>query len=92
MSKLLSPEMLKAVGAYTSSLEETVVLRLNIGEHDKKDELREFLGDLASTSDMLNLEEKRLDLENSGPLTFQVCRTTDNTGIFFFWNTGWARI
>ena len=59
MSKLLSPEMLKAVGAYTSSLEETVVLRLNIGEHDKKDELREFLGDLASTSDMLNLEEKR---------------------------------
>ena len=83
MSKLLSPEMLKAVGAYTSSLEETVVLRLNIGEHDKKDELREFLGDLASTSGMLNLEEKKLDLENSGPLTFQICRTTDNTGIFF---------
>lgn len=83
MSKLLSSEMLKAVGAYTSSIESAVVLTLNGGEHDKKDELREFLSDLASTSRMLSLEETPLDLANAGPLTFQVARTEDNTKIFF---------
>lgn len=83
MAKLLSLEMLDAVRAYTTALESTVALKLNAGEHEKKDELREFLGDLASTSNMLILEEAPLGLANSGPLTFQVTRDNDNTEIYF---------
>jgi len=83
MSQLLSEEMLNSVRAYTQTLESAVVLRLNPGEHSKKDKLREFLRGLSSTSHMLSFEETPLALEIGGALTFQVTNALKETEIYF---------
>ena len=83
MSQLLSQEMLNSVRAYTQALESAVVLRLNPGEHSKKDELRGFLREVSSTSHMLSFQETPLALEKAGALTFQVTNASRETEIYF---------
>ena len=83
MAKLLSPEMLEAVRSYMLRVETDVLLKLNIGDHGKKSELREFLSDLASTSTRLIVEEEKLQYPSAGPLTFQVKARTKISEIYF---------
>ena len=74
--------MLAAVRPYMERVTTDVTLRLNVGDHRKKQELQEFLNDLASTSSRLKVEEGVLQNPDAGPLTFQVTARSKETKIY----------
>ena len=59
---LLSEDLLKQIGAYTAGMQKNVSLILNTGDHEERDNLKKFLGAVASCSDRLSVEER--DLSN----------------------------
>ena len=81
--RILSSEMLAAVRPYMERVTTDVTLRVNVGDHQKKQELQEFLNDLASTSSRLKVEEAVLQNRDAGPLTFQVTARSKETKIYF---------
>ncbi len=78
---MITSEILEAVRAYTENMNVPVTFVLQTGDHDKRDELVEFLTQLCSASDMLNLEER--DAGYRSPITFSLKAGDQDTGIAF---------
>lgn len=79
---MIEAQMLEAVKQYTASLTRSVTLVLNTGEHPKRAELKEFLSDIVSVSDLLTLQERGFDGARS-PISFTLEADEAATGIFF---------
>jgi alkyl hydroperoxide reductase subunit F len=78
---MLSEDILNAVKAYTQNMSNKVSLVLQTGEHQKRNELKEFLTELSSVSDNLIVVERDEDLRS--PITFYLEVEGKNNGIHF---------
>ena len=65
---MLNNDILNALKSYTENMTNDVTLVLQTGEHQKRDELKDFLQKFASVSDKLNLEERDANLRS--PISF----------------------
>ncbi len=56
---------------------------LNIGEHEKRQELKEFIESISSITDRIIFTEKDIGDEARSPITFTIEAEDEPTGIFF---------
>ena len=80
---LLSEDLLKQIGAYTAGMQKNVSLILNTGDHEERDNLKKFLGAVASCSDRLSVEERDMSNILRSPISFSLEAEGDVTGISF---------
>ena len=80
---LLSEDLLKQIGAYTAGMQKNVSLILNTGDHEERDNLKKFLGAVASCSDRLSVEERDMSNILRSPVSFSLEAEGDVTGISF---------
>ncbi|WP_339721907.1 alkyl hydroperoxide reductase subunit F [uncultured Paraglaciecola sp.] len=78
---MLSNDILNALKSYTQNMTNKVSLVLQTGEHEKRQELIEFLTSLCSVSDNLTLIERDDNLRS--PITFNLEVDGENNGISF---------
>jgi len=78
---MLSNDILKALKSYTENMTNKVSLVLQTGEHSKRQELKEFLSQITSVSDNLELVERNDYLRS--PITFYLEVEGKNNGIHF---------
>lgn len=78
---MLSKDILSALEGYTRKMERPVTLVLQSGDHEKRPELLEFLGQFASISDNIRVEERDAGLR--GPLGFSLEVAGEPCGILF---------
>ena len=79
----LSEDLLKQIGAYTAGMQKNVSLILNKGDHEERDNLKKFLGAVASCSDRLSVEERDMSNILRSPVSFSLEAEGDVTGISF---------
>jgi len=80
---MLSKEILEALKGYAASMQKTITFVLQTGTHDKRDELAEFLGDIAAVSDRIVLEERDTQGVLRSPISFLLEADGEDTGIRF---------
>ena len=80
-SPMLSKDILKALKSYTENMTNKVSLVLQTGDHEKRNELKDFLSQLCSVSDNLTLIERNNNLRS--PITFKLEVDGKNNGIHF---------
>ena len=68
----LSEDLLKQIGAYTAGMQKNVSLILNKGDHEERDNLKKFLGAVASCSDRLSVEERDMSNILRSPVSFSL--------------------
>ena len=78
---MLSKDILNAVKTYTKNMTNKVSLVLQTGEHEKRQELKEFLTQLCSVSENLIFIERDDHLRS--PITFYLEIEGKNNGIHF---------
>ena len=78
---MLSKDILQVLKSYTENMTNKVSLVLQTGEHEKRNELKEFLSQLCSVSDNLILIERDDNLRC--PVTFNLEINGTNNGIHF---------
>lgn len=78
---MLTQDILTALKGYTANMQHTVTLVLQHGEHDKRDELIQFLTDFVSVSDRLQFEQRDAGLRS--PVSFSIEADGKDTGICF---------
>jgi len=78
---MLSNDILNAVKIYTQNMTNKVSLVLQTGEHEKRQELKEFLTQLCAVSDNLTLVERDDNLRS--PISFYLAVEGKNNGIHF---------
>ena len=57
---MLSKDILQALQGYAANMQRPVTFVLQTGAHSKRDELAQFLAEIASVSDKITLEERDL--------------------------------
>lgn len=80
---MLTQDILNALKGYTANMQKTVTFVLQTGEHNKRNELKEFLTGIASVSDKIHLEERDTHGELRSPITFAIEADGEDTGIRF---------
>jgi len=80
---MLNNDILNALKGYTANMQNEVNFVLQTGEHSKRDELRDFLSQIASTSDNLNLEERDTDGFLRSAMSFMLEVNGEPTGVSF---------
>lgn len=78
---MFNKDILNALKTYTQNMTNKVSLVLQTGEHEKRNELKEFLTQLCSVSDNLVLIERDDNLRS--PITFYLEVEGKNNGIHF---------
>jgi len=78
---MLTSELLNALKTYTQNMTNKVTLVLQTGEHEKRQELTNFLTQLSSVSQNLELVERDENLRS--PITFYLEVDGKNNGIHF---------
>ncbi len=80
---MLSKEILQALSGYMKDLSKRISFVIQVGEHEKKQELMEMLSQIAETSQNLEVkEEDRSDILRS-PVSFLLQADGKDTGITF---------
>ena len=80
---MLTTELLNALKSYTANMKKDVTLVLQTGQHEKRDELHQFLSDFASVSDRLSLVERDASDQLRSPVSFTLEADGQPTGITF---------
>ncbi len=82
---MLTQEILNSIKSYTANMQKTVTFVLQVGEYQKRNELKTFLTEIASTSDKLILEERETEsnLKLRSPITFGLEADGIDSGIRF---------
>ena len=78
----LSDQILNKLKSYTSKIVDSVLIEYQDGAHVKKNELIQFLSDVASVSDKISLVLKS-DSKGSDPLKFEIKKNDLSHGIYF---------
>lgn len=79
---MLTQELLNTLKSYTASMNAELSFVLNQGEHAKRDELKQFLTDIASVNEKMSVVERREDNLRS-PISFLLEVNGEDTGIRF---------
>jgi alkyl hydroperoxide reductase subunit F len=80
---VLTKEILQAVDGYTANMQKRVNFVLQTGEHTKREELVEFLSELASVNENIALTERETNGLLRSPLSFLIEADGIDTGIRF---------
>lgn len=80
---MLSQDILQALKGYTANMAADVTLVLQTGEHAKRDELKAYLDDIASTSDRLSVAERDTGGVLRSPISFLLEVDGKDSGIRF---------
>jgi len=78
---MLSNDILQAIKQYTASMEVPLTFVLQSGEHEKREELKTFLSDVASANELMKVEERETALRS--PISFLIEVDGKDTGIQF---------
>ncbi len=78
---MLNQEILNSLKQYTATMKNPVTLVLQLGEHEKKQELTQFLEQICSVSDNLRLEHRDANLMS--PISFALQVDDKLNGIIF---------
>lgn len=79
---MLTPELLAGVKQYAGEMQKTVTFVLNAGSHEKRTELEQFLADLASVSDKIQVKTADTPKLRSA-MSFTLLADDKPTGIVF---------
>ncbi len=80
---MITPEIKQALSKYFASMQKSVTLVLQTGEHTKRDELLGFLADVCALSGKLSLEERDTCGRLRSPISFSLEVDGNDTGITF---------
>ena len=80
---MLNKDILQALEGYAQKLVQPVTLALRTGDHDKRDELVDFLTEFTSVSEQLHFEQRDTAENLRSPLSFAVEAGGEATGIVF---------
>ena len=80
---MLTQEILNTLKSYTANMQKTITFVLQIGEHEKRNELKKFLSNIASVSDKIFFEEKDSRQNLRSPISFLIEADNQDTGIVF---------
>jgi alkyl hydroperoxide reductase subunit F len=78
---MLSQDILQAIKQYTANMQSPLTFVLQSGEHEKREELKTFLSDIASCNELLSLEERETALRS--PISFFIEVDGKDTGVQF---------
>ncbi|GHG04356.1 alkyl hydroperoxide reductase subunit F [Thalassotalea marina] len=78
---MLTNDVLNALKSYTANMKNSVTLVLQTGEHEKRAELKDFLTQLASVSEKIQISESDVGLRS--PVSFSLLADEQATGITF---------
>ncbi|KMT64842.1 alkyl hydroperoxide reductase subunit F [Catenovulum maritimum] len=78
---MISNDILTALKSYTQNMANNVTLVLQTGEHEKRQELSDFLTQISSVSDQLSIEERDAGLRS--PITFALEVGGQQNGVVF---------
>tara|TARA_B100001250_G_scaffold303033_1_gene264740 strand:- start:418 stop:2016 length:1599 start_codon:yes stop_codon:yes gene_type:complete len=79
----LTPEITQSLSGYMKNLEDDITIVLQMGQHDKREELATFLKEVCSTSDKLSFEEEDLGSHIRSSITFSLFRNGIDSGVYF---------
>lgn len=80
---MLSTDILNALKGYTASMSKDVALVLQTGGHEKRDELKKYLEDIASVSDRISVVERDEPGKLRSPVSFLLEVDGTDSGIRF---------
>ena len=80
---MLSQDILNALRTYTEKMQNKVTFVMQTGDHEKRDELKRFLTDIAGVSEHLSVEEKDTNGLLRSPISFLLEADGIDTGIRF---------
>lgn len=80
---MLSKDILNALKGYTAAMQLDVALVLQTGAHEKRDELKTFLEDIASVSDRITVVERDEPSKLRSPVSFLLEVDGNDSGIRF---------
>ena len=77
---MISQDILTALKGYAQRMTEDVSFILQLGRHDKREELISFLSDVCSVSERLSFEERDIGLRSA--VSFALAADGEPTGRF----------
>lgn len=80
---MLSPDILEALKGYTANMTKDITLVLQTGEHEKRDELKDFLSGVASVSERIRFDERDVSDRLRSPVSFLLEVEGEDSGIRF---------
>ena len=80
---MITQDIKKALKGYFASMQKNITLVLQTGEHTKRDELKQFLSDVAGVSDKIQLEERDTNGVLRSSISFLLEADGEDTGIRF---------
>lgn len=80
---MLNQQILDALKGYTAGMQNKVTFVVQAGEHEKKQELLQYLNAFASVSDQIAVEERNVSDKLRSPISFLLERDGEDTGIRF---------
>ena len=80
---MITQDIKKALKGYFASMQKNITLVLQTGEHSKRDELKQFLSDVAGVSDKIQLEERDTNGVLRSSISFLLEADGEDTGIRF---------
>ena len=80
---MLTDEIKETLAGYAEGMDKLVSVVLNLGEHEKRQELVEFIESVAEVTDSIEFIERTLDGTVRSPITFTIEANGEPTGIYF---------
>ena len=80
---MLTDEIKETLAGYAEGMHKLVSVVLNIGDHEKRQELVEFIVSVAEASESIEFVEKTLGGTVRSPITFTIETNGEPTGIYF---------
>tara|TARA_Y100000589_G_scaffold57521_1_gene47912 strand:+ start:235 stop:1794 length:1560 start_codon:yes stop_codon:yes gene_type:complete len=80
---VLTDEIKSSIKEYASGMSKPVSIIINVGEHDKRQELLEFIKSISSITDLISFTEKDISDFARSPITFTIEVEGKPTGIYF---------
>ena len=80
---MLTDEIKVTLAGYAEGMHKLVSVVLNHGEHEKRQELVEFIASVAEVTDSIEFIERTLDGTVRSPITFTIEANGEPTGIYF---------
>lgn len=80
---MLDQGLLDAVKSYSEKMTRPIRFVLGAGEHEKRTELVEFLGEIANTTNKIEFDAQQADDSLPSPISFKIMTENKDTGIIF---------
>jgi alkyl hydroperoxide reductase subunit F len=80
---MLTNDILQALKGYMADMQNDITFVLQTGTHEKRDELKAFLSDIAGTGERLSFEERDTGGRLRSPISFLLERDGTDSGVSF---------